>query len=146
MSIRHGGGSAGREGGGGGIVCCMMLPWSWKPDLTVEVRWTVGKWPHEFRLKTTAGGYREGATSEMYLAKVLVEKYEDPSDLYVHFFPHGRVRVMSTMHSVLSPYHPVPYGPNDGGPAATSGNPIREIFTQAEISEMQKTGKVHGNE
>lgn len=43
-----------------------------------------------------------------------------PRDVYVHFFPRGQVRVVSSMYSVLSPSHPIRYGPADGGHVATA--------------------------
>ncbi len=134
---KYGGTSVGREGGGGGSVCCIVIPSQWRPGLIVEVRWQVEDWSQENRKETEAGNFTS-VTKGMYIAKVPLEKYERSGDVYVHFFPKGRVRVMSTMYSVLSTAHPVRYGPVDGDPKATAGWPIKEMFTQAELSEADR--------
>lgn len=134
----YAGGKVGRDGGGGGIVCCVMIPLQWRPGLTVDVRWRVEDWSHENRTEIKAGDYRSVSVKGFYIAKVPVEKYDDPGDVYVHFFPRGRVRVVSTMHSVLSRYHPVPYGPTDGGAMATAGWPVKELFTEAELRARER--------
>lgn len=136
---KYGGTNVGRDGGGGGSVCCIMIPGKWRPGLTVEVRWEVADWSQENRKQITAGNYESILKKGMYIATVPVEKYEIPGELYVHFFPRGRVRVVSTMYSVLSKSHPVKYGgPIDGGTLATAGWPIKEMFTQAESQAMDR--------
>jgi hypothetical protein len=132
---KYNGTNVGREGGGGGSVCCIMIPVKWHPGLIVEVRWEVADWSHENRKEIAAGNFNSVTTKGMYIAKVPVEKYEVAGDVFVHFFPQGRVRVVSTMYSVLSSLHPVSYGPTDGGPMATAGLPIKEMFTPSELRE-----------
>lgn len=134
---KYGGGSVGRDGGGGGIVCCLMIPMHWRPGLTVEVRWMVEDWSRENQAEIEAGNYRSVSVKGIYIANVPVERYEDSSDVYVHFFPRGRVRVLSTMHSVTSRFHPVPFGPMDGDSMATAGWPVKELFTQAELNAQK---------
>lgn len=82
----HSGSNVGREGGGGSLLCCVMLPWRWRPDLTVEVRWMVGDWSKEVPSLLAAGDYSSIAVEGIYLAKVPVEPYEETGNLYVHFF------------------------------------------------------------
>lgn len=134
------GGFAGREGGGAALFCCIMIPSNWRPGLTVEVRWQVGDWSHENRAEVDAGNYQSLSIKGMYIANVPVEKYDDPGDVYVHFFPRGRVRVVSSMYTVLSPSHPIRYGPGDGGLQATAGRPIKTMFTQDEMGAIDKKG------
>lgn len=135
---KYGGTNVAREGGGGKSTCCVMIPVQWRPGLTVDVRWEVTDWSNENRKEIEAGNFESVTTKGIYMAKVPVEKYERSGDVYVHFFPKGRVRVVSTMYSVLSSSHPVPYGPTDGGPMATVGWPIKEMFTQAELQEADR--------
>jgi hypothetical protein len=135
---KYGGTNVGREGGGGGSVCCVMIPVQWRPGLTVDVRWEVMDWSHENRKEIEVGNFESVTTNGIYMAKVPVEKYERSGDVYVHFFPKGRVRVVSTMYSVLSSSHPVQYGPTDGGPMATAGVAIKEMFSQAELREADR--------
>jgi hypothetical protein len=123
---KYGGNGIGRDGGGGGEVCCIVIPSQWRPGLVVEVRWKVEGWPPEKRKEVEAGNFKSATMRGMYIAKVPLEKYERSGDVYVHFFPRGMVRVVSTMYSVLSTAHPVRYGPVDGDPMATAGCPINE--------------------
>jgi len=138
---KYGGTGIGREGGGGGSVCCVMIPVRWRPGLIVEVRWVVADRSHENRKEIEAGNFESVTTKGPYIAKVPVEKYDTPGDLYVHFFPRGRVRVVSTAYSVLSIAHPVRYGPVDSDPIATAGWPIKEMFTQEELNEADRRRK-----
>eukprot|EP01032_Pedospumella_encystans_P001927 gene1927-2261_t len=78
----HSGSNVGREGGGGSLLCCVMLPWRWRPDLTVEVRWMVGDWSKEVPSLLAAGDYSSIAVEGIYLAKVPVEPYEETGNLY----------------------------------------------------------------
>lgn len=139
---KYSGTNVGREGGGGRIVCCVVIPSKWRSGLRVEVRWEVTDWSEENRKEIEAGNYRSVRRQGIYIAKVPVEKYDNPGDLYIHFFPEGRVRVVTTTHSVLSPFHPVPYGPLDSGPKATAGIAIKEMFTQAELREFENRRNV----
>lgn len=132
------GGFAGREGGGAAIFCCMTIPSNWRPGLTVEVRWQVGDWSHENHAEVDAGNYQSLSIKGMYIANVPLEKYDVPGDVYVHFFPRGRVRVASSMSSVLSPSHPIRYGPGDGGHKAIAGRPIKTMFTQDGLDALYR--------
>ncbi|WP_369698898.1 DUF3304 domain-containing protein [Duganella violaceipulchra] len=92
---KYSGTNVGREGGGGGSVCCVIIPVRWRPGLIVEVRWKVADWSNENRTEIAAGNFKSVTTKGPYIARVPVEKYETPGNLYVHFFPRGRVRVRS---------------------------------------------------
>lgn len=133
---KYGGTGVQREGGGSGEMCCIMIPRRWRPGLLVEVRWRVEDWSHADRLEIEAGNYRSVKARAMYIAKVPVEKYSEVYSLYVHFFPNGQVRVLTTPFSVISPDHPVSYGPTEGGALATTGRPIAKMFTAAEEKQM----------
>lgn len=120
-------GNLGRDKGGGGHLCCVKLPIKWKPHLTAEVRWRVIEWSNE-------QGNRFAYKSEKaYVAKVPIEKYDDLGDLYIHFFPSGRVRIIPSMYSPLSPFHSFISIPDDGGPTATKGTTI----PQASLKDRQ---------
>lgn len=133
---KYGGTGVQREGGGGGEICCILIPRRWRPGLVVEVRWTVEDWSHINPTEIEAGNYQSVRSKGMYIAKVPVEKYDEAYSLYIHFFPSGRVRVLTTPYSVVSRNHPVPYGRTDGGALATAGWPIVEMFTPAEKTYM----------
>lgn len=137
---QYGGDTVGRDGGGGSILCCAMLPVKWRPGLTVEIRWGVEDWTHADDAEIAKGNYESVIDEKLYIAKVPVEKYDQPYDLIVHFFPRGRVRVVTSVYSVSSPLHPVPFGVGDGGPTATAGWPIGEMFSQAELRKKEKEG------
>lgn len=130
----------GERGGGGSIVCCVMLPLKWRPGLTVEIRWRVEDWTGADYAEIEKGNYASVTEKKMYIAKVPVEKYDGLYDLIVHFFPHGRVRAVTSVYSVSSPLHPVPFGRGEGGPMATAGLPISEMFSQAELRKKKSEG------
>jgi hypothetical protein len=48
----YSGSNVGRGGGGGRYVCCAMLPSKWRPDLSVEVRWSIANWSKEITEET----------------------------------------------------------------------------------------------
>lgn len=135
---KYGGTGVQREGGGSGEICCIMIPRNWRPGLFVEVRWSVEDWSHADRTEIAAGNYQSIDKKGIYIAQVPIEKYESVYSLYVHFFPHGRVRVLTTPYSVISAFHPVPFGPADGGTAAVAGRPVGEMFTPAEKKNIDR--------
>ena len=122
------GSNVGREGGGGGFVCCVMLPSKWRPGLVAEVKWEVNDWSKEDIAEIKAENYRSIRTEGLYGAIVPIEKYEIAHDVYVHFFPEGKVRIVSTGFGPLHPLHPVPYGAGDGGEIATTGHRVSDLF------------------
>jgi hypothetical protein len=134
----HSGGNVGREGGGGSLLCCVMLPWRWRPDLTVEVRWVVGDWSKEVPSKSAAGDYSSIAVDGIYLAKVPVEPYDETGNLHVHFFSGGKVRVVTSNAGSWSPYHPIVRNDPSAIYKATQGKQISKIYTDTEREEIYK--------
>jgi hypothetical protein len=120
--------NVGREGGGGGTVCCAMIPRKWRPGLVVEVKWGVNDWSKEVRAEIDAQNYRSLSTEGLYIATVPVEKYDPASDVVVHFFPGGKVRVLSSMLDVMHPDYPIPYGQREGDEKATIGRRVKDLF------------------
>lgn len=134
---KYGGAGIQREGGGGGIICCVMIPKVWRPGFSVQVRWKVEDWSQENRTEIEAGDFSSVILDGVYIAQVAVEKYEKPGDLYLHFFPDARVRVLASVHPPLSTLHPVPYGKRLGGNNAASGTRVEEMFSEAEKKDIE---------
>jgi len=134
----YSGSNVGREGGGGSLLCCVMLPWRWRPDLTVEVRWMVGDWRNEVPSKLAAGDYSSIAVEGIYFAKVPVESYEETGNLHVHFFAGGKVRVVTSNAGSWSLYHPIVRNDPTAIHKATQGKRISKIYTDAERDELRK--------
>lgn len=133
---KYGGSGIQREGGGSGVVCCVMIPKVWRPGLSVQVRWKVEDWSQEDRSEIEAGDFSSVTLRGIYIAQVPIEKYEKTGDLYLHFFSEAKVRIFPSLHSPLSSLHPVPYGEFPGGTNATSGERVKEIFSDAEKKEI----------
>lgn len=133
----HSGSNVGREGEGGD-VCCVMLPWVWRPDLTVEVRWIVGDWSKEVVSEFSRRNYSSIVTEGIYVARVPVEAYSETGDLYVHFFPGGKVRVVTSGSGAASPNHPIARNDPNAIAKATQGTRISRVYSQAEREELRK--------
>lgn len=121
-------GNVGPDGGGGSAVCCALLPKSWRPGLSVELRWEVAD--HLNRRNTP---YKAVA--------VPIEKYDDPEDIVVHFFRDRSIRVISSSWSVSSANHPIAWGVSDGGTLATKGRALPESFSHEELAQPAKRYK-----
>jgi hypothetical protein len=92
-------GTGGAQAGkGGSHVCCVELPKQWRAGLTVKVAWGVTNWPAK--------------VYSLHERDVLVEKYDEVGNLYVHFLRDGSVRVLSSL--------PYPEKPSYQGPAYSS--------------------------
>lgn len=133
----YNGGNVSREGGGGSNVCCVLLPEKWRPGLRVEVRWAVADWSNENRKEIEAGNYRS-VIWKCFKAFVPVEKYDEPDQLYVHFFPGGRVRVVSSFPGSESKDHPILRGDPNASEKATVGTVQSALFTEVELAEMNR--------
>jgi hypothetical protein len=131
------GSNVGRGGGGGSHMCCVNLPNQWRQGLAVEVRWAVGNWSKENRQEIVAGNYKS-ITFERYKAMVPLEKYDKPGQVYVHFFPEGKVRVVSSYPDSESPLHPVHRNDPRAADSATVGASIKELFTKEELDEKDR--------
>lgn len=112
-------GSVGRGVGGGGTDCCIGIPKKWNPNMKVVVQWTVNIWGKS--LPPSAVGKRDPENvAGVYIATVPVEKYENASTLYVHFFHGGKARVVSSEFGALSSKHPILLGDARAVDIATS--------------------------
>lgn len=130
------GSNVGRGGGGGRYVCCVMLPSKWRPNLSVEVRWSVANWSKEVKEETKVGNYRS-LTFEKYKARVPVEKYTSAENIYVHFFSGGRVRVVSSSSGPRGSLHPILRDDIRAAEIATIGTPVDSLFTESELDELR---------
>lgn len=102
-------GNISREGGGG-VMCCASIPIKWRPGISVDVRWAVADWRAEIEKEISKGNYHSIRLVEVCRASVTIEKYLAPGRLYIHFFPHGRVRVVSSDVGPENYSHPVREG------------------------------------
>lgn len=112
-------GDAGR-GGGGGYVCCVMLPEVWRPGLVAKIKWRVLDWRQENTDETKVGVLKSIVEDGNYAATAPVEYYAEPGDLYVHFFPQGKVRVVASLYSPSGREHPISKKPWEQN-SATNG-------------------------
>lgn len=125
--------NVGRGGGGGSNVCCVVIPRKWSAGLTVEVIWSINDWSHEDREEIKAGNYESLAFGGAYRAIVPVEKYDEPGRMYVHFFPGGRVRVVSSNIGPGGMGHPIADNDQRAATLAISGTPVStDIFEDQE--------------
>ncbi len=131
------GGNVGWEGGSG-TTCCVLLPKIWRPGLSVEVRWEIGDWSHENIKETDAGNYRSVVSGGAFIAQVPVERYEKAEQLWVHFFAGGRARVISSSIGSEGPQHPIQDSDPHAGDSATAGKPVKEMFSPAELLELER--------
>lgn len=79
-------------GAGGASICCAVIPTVWYPGMTVTVRWNMPI----------------GRTDVIKEKEVEVEKYDEPTSIYLHFFPEDQVRVIVTRYGGSSTKHPIP--------------------------------------
>lgn len=128
----YAGGNVGREGGGGGSVCCVLLPKVWRPGLVAEVRWQVSDWSRENEPPQKDGPYKNIRWAN-YKALVPIEFYKTPEHIYVHFFDHGRVRVVSSLAMTGHIDHPIADDDSAAAMRASQGVPIAEIFPKSEL-------------
>lgn len=61
------------------LVCCTYIPLVWHTDMKVRVRWNVPI------------GINDVIKEKFFI----VERYEEPGDIYMKFLPNDEVRVMS---------------------------------------------------
>lgn len=100
------GGSMGSYGGGGGTVCCVRYPRKWSPGLKVTVEWVSGHYDKHDKF-----------IEKEHKKIVPIEKFTEPGEVYVLFFPKDEVRVYITNTGVGSkdfpgnPGYPGQYNP-----------------------------------
>ncbi|MET3134200.1 hypothetical protein AAKU55_004495 [Oxalobacteraceae bacterium GrIS 1.11] len=86
-----GGGNMDRWGAGGAEICCASIPRVWHSGMKVLVRWDMPK----------------GHTHIIKEKMVEIEKYDEPGDIYMHFFPNDEVRVVVSNAAGYSSAHPI---------------------------------------
>ncbi|MCC7682698.1 DUF3304 domain-containing protein [Janthinobacterium sp. FW305-128] len=86
-----GGGNMARWGAGLANICCTSIPRVWYPEMMVRVRWDM---PEEH-------------THIVKEKMVEVEKYDEPGDIYMHFFENDEVRVVVSNAGGPSKIHPI---------------------------------------
>jgi hypothetical protein len=116
--------------------------------ITVELRWSVGDWSKEITTETDAGNYRTITSEGVYKAKVPVERYETPAQVYVHLYAGGKARVVSSEVGSGNSHHPILDDDPHAAERATAGAPMPDIFTKEELAAMNRKGderkKKHG--
>ena len=117
------GSNVARNGGGASFVCCAELPRKWRPGMVAKVRWSVNDWSHAVMSEVDAGDYKSMGF-ENYEATVPIEKYSDVGDLYAHFFPNGKVRLVSSTYSVWNSKHTIQQDDPRAVELATQGTKI----------------------
>lgn len=91
-SVSGGGSNMSRWGAGGADICCASIPRVWYPGMKVTVRWDMPE------------GHQHIVKGKI----VEVEKYDEPGDIYMHFFPDDEVRVVVSNAAGYSRKHPIP--------------------------------------
>ena len=135
----YNGSNVGREGGGGRTVCCVLLPRTWRPGLSVEVRWDINDWTNENRAEIEAGNYRSVAGAGMaYIARVPVERYEKAAHVWVHFYAGGKARVVSSPIGSEGSRHPIQADDPHAIDSATAGRRVDALFSPEELAEMER--------
>ncbi|QKY10528.1 DUF3304 domain-containing protein [Janthinobacterium lividum] len=84
-------GEYGQMGAGLANICCTSIPRVWYPGMKVLVRWNMP----------------EGHTDVIKEKMVEVEKYDEPGDIYMHFFPDDEVRVVVSNAGGRAKTHPI---------------------------------------
>ena len=87
-----GGGKMSAWGAGYANICCTSIPSVWYPGMKVRVRWNM-----------PVG--RQDVIKEKI---VEVEQYDESGDIYLHFFPNDKVRVVVSNVAGYSSDHPIP--------------------------------------
>ncbi|MEX0140758.1 hypothetical protein D3C87_832610 [compost metagenome] len=88
-----GGGNMARWGAGLANICCASIPRVWYPGMKVLVRWDM------------PDGLKHIVKEKM----VEVEKYDEPGDIYMHFFENDVVRVVVSNAGGRGKTHPILY-------------------------------------
>lgn len=128
------GDNVGEEGGGGSRVCCINLPRESRTSLTADVRWKV----HHIVRPSDPTIEETEEVDGIYQAKVPIELYSEPGDLYVHFFSGGRVRLVVSPNASGGKRHPVQDDDNRAKEFATTGKPVDAIFNKEDMAELQR--------
>lgn len=124
----------GEGGGGGSMVCCISLPRKWHPALTADVRWKVVRIVRSRNPNTPD----TAETIGIYQAQVPIDKYIEPGDFHVHFFPKGRVRIAVSTTELDREMHPIHTEDREAPKHASNGKAVKALFTAEEIAERKK--------
>ena len=103
----YGGGPMARWGAGHAGICCASIYAVWHPGIKVLVEWDMPE------------GHQHIWKQKM----VEVEKYDAPSDIYMHFFPNDEVRVVVSNWAGYGRGHPIV-------PPVKPGNAAKEKSTR----------------
>jgi len=143
------GGSVWFDGGGGDINCCIRLPRRWRSGLLADVRWVVWDWSHSSEDDVKNLRFEGARLEGIYRTQVPIEIYDEASNLDVHFFSGGRVRLSSSKYRPDNPQNPVRKEGATAALRATQGIKIREVFSRKEIAEQIREAaeyrKSHGD-
>lgn len=97
-------------GGGGALSCCVSLPAEWRPDVMVEVDWTIGHYtqPWEKRKDMTVAEESKCCWTERTIRKtVAVERYgKEGGRLQVFFLPNDEIQAWVYDAGPQNPEHP----------------------------------------
>jgi hypothetical protein len=69
---------------------------------------------------------------------VPVEKYISAENIYVHFFPSGKVRVVSSTSGPGGRLHPILQDDPRAAEIATIGTPVDDLFTESELDKLRE--------
>ncbi|SPS01592.1 DUF3304 domain-containing protein [Cupriavidus taiwanensis] len=89
------GANAGAYGGDIAGTCCVRLPRLYRPGLTVDI---------DYDLTLDDGSKHNWKTRKA----VPVEPFAEPGDVYVHFFPNDKIRVVVSRVYPFGKDHPIP--------------------------------------
>lgn len=90
--VRNGGGGRmSAWGAGHANICCTSIPNVWHPGIKVTVYWNMPV----------------GIVDVLKEKIVEVEKYDEPGDIYLHFFPNDEVRVVVSNIAGYGDKHPI---------------------------------------
>jgi len=130
-------GASNFEGPPGTWLCCVWLPLKWKPGIFVDVRWVVGDWTRSPISDKERFDVTKLKIAGIYRARVEVEPYTEADDVYAHFFPDGKVRIVSGTRYFEPNAHAESTVPDA---EAVKGIKIAEIFTpQEEAARAQRS-------
>ncbi len=129
--------NVGWEGGGGTSVCCVLLPKTWRPDLSVDLRWEVRDRTKEDLAEIAVGNTRS-MTFKHFRAQVPVEKYESPGHVEVHFFAGGKARVVAGWPTPQELKEETLATDSHAAATATVGQPIEDMFSEEELDAMRR--------
>lgn len=125
-------------GTGGESNCCIRIPQRWRDGIFADVRWVVMDWSQASEEDIREYRLEKVRVEGIYRARVLLERYEEPGDLNVHFFVGGKVRLVSTRQPAESTDHPIYREGDRAALRATQGERIQKVFSDEEVANLTK--------